>query len=357
MDSESLKQLLEIGRQMAETRELDPLLGAATSMALRFVGAECGYIALLAGDSLDVRAGRDKSGNDIQMPQTQISRATFDQVIATGKASITADAINSLETGSALDLPIRSVMCAPLIARGEILGAIYLENHSQGNLFDAESLSLLEHFAAQAAISIQNALLNDELEARVAAHTQELAAMNAKLQQLAISDELTHLYNRRYFFDLAQREVAKAIRYQHPISLILLDIDHFKRFNDQYGHDVGDQVLQNLADYVRQCVRETDLLARYGGEEFVILLPNTRIEDAVYIADRICYLIQTRPMTIAEQPFFISVSQGVAACEVESQPSTDTIDALIERADIALHAAKDAGRNRVMRFVQGEEGA
>lgn len=349
MDSENLKKLLDIGRQMAETRELDPLLETAMSLALSFVRAEYGYLVLLDNDDLIFRVGLDKNGNRLQEPEEQISRTIFDQAINSGKAEITADAISSVDTSSVKELQIRSVMCAPLVSRGKTLGAIYVENRSESNLFGVDDLTLLEYFAAQTAVSIENAMHYDELEDRVAARTAELAHANTELHELAITDSLTGLNNRRYFFELAEKELARARRYQRPVSVVMLDLDNFKQVNDQYGHLVGDQILQAVAKRVRDYVREVDIPVRYGGEEFAILMPDTDLASAAQIAERLCLEINSKPIKTNDQHVSLTISLGVASHEADQGI---TIDALLDQADQALYVAKKEGRNRVVIYTK-----
>lgn len=344
METEKLKKLLDIGRQMAETRELNPLLKSAMSLALKFVGAEYGYLVLLDNDELVFRVGQDSEGNALPEPQGQISRTIFDQVIQSGEGIITANALDSIDTTSVFELQIRSVICVPLISRGEILGAVYVENRSISNLFKEEDLELLEYFAAQAAVSIENALLNQELEARVEARNTELAHANAKLQKLAITDALTGVFNRRHFFRLAERELARAQRYGDSLSTLMLDLDHFKRINDHYGHLVGDRVLQVVAQCVQDNIREFDILGRYGGEEFALILPNTDISGAYEIANRIREIIASQVIQTGQEEVSITASLGVAHL---IEISDTSIEELLDYADQALYAAKKAGRNRV----------
>lgn len=345
MDSENLKKLLDIGRQMAETRELDPLLETAISLALDFVEAEYGYLVLLDNDNLVFRVGLDKDGNHLEEPQEQISRTIFDEVISSGKAAITADAMSSVDSSSVKELQIRSVMCAPLVSRGKVLGAIYVENRSGSNLFENDDLTMLEYFAAQSAVSIENVMHNDELETRVAMRTAELAQANTRLHDLAITDSLTGLFNRRYFFELAGKELARARRSQQSFSVVLLDLDNFKQINDQYGHLVGDQALQAVAKRIRDCIREIDILGRYGGEEFVMLMPDTDLTSAIQMAERVCLGMNSDPIKINEHSISMAASLGVATLEVGQDI---TIDSLLDQADQALYTAKREGRNRVV---------
>ncbi|MBL3556267.1 MULTISPECIES: diguanylate cyclase [Marinobacter] len=191
---------------------------------------------------------------------------------------------------------------------------------------------------------------NQTLEARVQARTEELEQANEQLRAVSITDGLTRVANRRRFDEKLEAEWNRALRQGHPLSLVLLDIDYFKRVNDDYGHLAGDDCLVNVA---RVCAEEIqrsgDLLARYGGEEFSVLLPATPEAGAVSVAERLRRAVAETPVHIDDQadPVNISVSAGVAT--IIPTPGSRPSD-LIARADEALYAAKHAGRNRVMVF-------
>ncbi len=182
-----LEQLLDTSRKMAENRLLDPLLEYAMTVALELFGAEYGYLVLLDKQSnLHFRVRQDKHGNMLEEPEEQISHTIFETVIQKQQPIITADAILDPEFQSAhsvQSLQLRSVMCVPMIARGDVLGAIYIENRSEKELFQDEDLVPLQYFAAQVAISIENAILNESLEGRVAERTAELTETNVRLEQ------------------------------------------------------------------------------------------------------------------------------------------------------------------------------
>jgi diguanylate cyclase (GGDEF)-like protein/PAS domain S-box-containing protein len=164
------------------------------------------------------------------------------------------------------------------------------------------------------------------------------------VQELAITDPLTQIANRRYFFENAEREFKRALRYGRDLSLILFDIDRFKAVNDRYGHLVGDQVLADLAQYCRRHTRSIDLLARFGGEEFVILMPETGQKEAVDAAERLRKSIESRNFRYNDQVISITLSLGVVGV---SQDNALTLTHYLERADRAMYAAKQAGRNGV----------
>ncbi|MBU0510303.1 MAG: diguanylate cyclase [Chloroflexi bacterium] len=164
------------------------------------------------------------------------------------------------------------------------------------------------------------------------------------LRKLATEDPLLGCFNRRHFFSLAENELARAVRYQHQLSVIMIDIDYFKQVNDAHGHSVGDEVLIAIAGGFEELLRTTDIFARYGGEEFIILLLEANTNQAQQTAERLRKKA-AEPIRIGKLEIFVSISLGVAC---KSSEDDITIDGLLDRADQALYAAKRAGRNRVM---------
>ncbi len=167
-----------------------------------------------------------------------------------------------------------------------------------------------------------------------------------KLRSLAVKDGLTKIYNKRYFEDVARREFSYAARHGNVFCIVLLDIDHFKKINDTYGHQAGDYVLRNLARILEAEVREYDTFARWGGEEFIFLLRNVNLENAVVFAERIRRRIASTPFVFEGVPIKVTISLGVAAYRPDDEEVTD-IDYVIKEADKYLYVAKDKGRNRV----------
>ena len=168
--------------------------------------------------------------------------------------------------------------------------------------------------------------------------------MEAKLRKLAATDSLTGLYNRRHFFELAEKELARTVRYHHHFSLILLDIDRFKSINDQFGHLYGDRVLQLAASCISRNSRDVDISGRYGGDEFIILVPETQEPHALVLAERLCKAVPTQLAKLEELIAPVTLSVGIAPFRGEADIQVDT---LFERADQALYAAKDSGRNSI----------
>lgn len=172
-----------------------------------------------------------------------------------------------------------------------------------------------------------------------------LENLNQAFQVLAIRDQLTALFNRRYFDDAISSEVARATRYGRELSIIFLDVDHFKQYNDQFGHQHGDLVLKRLATIVKSNIREIDIATRYGGEEFVIILPETAKNEAYGIADKIRRAVAegTADLSRGNPPTKVTVSAGVASLGQDGA----NVQQLIAKADEAVYAAKREGRNAV----------
>ncbi len=189
-------------------------------------------------------------------------------------------------------------------------------------------------------LRFSNAELNQQLEAEIA----ERKDMETELKRLALHDPLTGIYNRQAMEQRAESEIVRARRYRHPLSVFMIDIDHFKRINDTYGHSAGDAVLIAFADNLGSTTRSIDILARYGGEEFVVLLPESNLETALQLAERIREQISAMPVSIHDgEQLHVTISIGVASLSEHA----DTFDALLDDADKAMYAAKASGRNCV----------
>lgn len=169
-----------------------------------------------------------------------------------------------------------------------------------------------------------------------------------EVQRLSVTDPLTGLRNRRGFLDEAQRILDIAIRNSHPLSFLMLDIDHFKRVNDTYGHVTGDKVLAGIASVCRNCMRTTDLLARLGGEEFCVLCSETTSQNALLLAERLRTAIAATEFAAEAQGFRVTVSIGIS----EYLCDRDSLEKLLSRSDEALYQAKNTGRNRVIIWKQ-----
>jgi diguanylate cyclase (GGDEF)-like protein/PAS domain S-box-containing protein len=219
----------------------------------------------------------------------------------------------------------RAEAVIPLVVGDAVIGALDVES-AQPNVFGPNAIPILTIMADQVAIAIENSRLY------------------AKVQQLAITDGLTGLYNRRGFFELGRHEFERARRFGRPLAAVMLDLDYLKEVNDTYGHAVGDQVLAGVGVLCRGELREVDLLGRYGGDEFVALLPECDVAGAKGVAERLRQSIAQTPVKTERGAVTMSVSLGVAVLD----KGCADLEGLLNRADQALlRAAKRAGRNRV----------
>jgi diguanylate cyclase (GGDEF)-like protein len=282
------------------------------------------------------QAIRDVYMKDREMSQELGTRplgtGLFSKVIEEGKSRLynTFGQEALTETGAVLIGELdeteisQSVLVVPLKVGTRVIGVISAQSY-QKNAYTENDQETLELLGANMAIAIENAKLFSEV------------------QNLAITDPLTKLFNRRQFYQLSVREFEESKRYQRPLSVIMLDIDHFKRVNDTYGHSVGDQFLQQLAEICKNGLRQVDILARYGGEEFVVLMPQTSTEEALAIADRLRLDVSKTPIITQYGEMPVTISLGV----VTQDENCKNLEELLDRSDQAMYASKRAGRNRV----------
>lgn len=171
----------------------------------------------------------------------------------------------------------------------------------------------------------------------------QIQLKNKELHRVSMEDFLTRVYNRRYLLQIAQQEIIKVNSTYKPLSLLIIDVDFFKKVNDTYGHQTGDIVLFKIADICQQSIRKSDILGRYGGEEFLIILPNTSLKNAVLVADNLREVIAEEEIVIEGKTINVTISIGVS----EWQYPEMSIDKMLKRADSCLYWAKKNGRNQV----------
>ncbi len=246
-------------------------------------------------------------------------------------APIRVDNVYSFEQGDTIPvqhfgLPerVKSLLAVPVRMQGRVVGMLSAQSY-QPYAYTEEDEQLLSTLANHAAIALENARLF------------------ARVREMAIRDELTGTFNRRYLFRRAAYELARSQRYGRPLGVIMLDVDHFKKINDTYGHAAGDQVLQSIVQLCQRHLRKADILGRYGGEEFVILLPETELEITRYVAERLRVQLEAQPIVTDVGQVAVTISVGVTGY----LPSDETLKSLFRRADVALYQAKNSGRNRV----------
>jgi diguanylate cyclase (GGDEF)-like protein len=254
--------------------------------------------------------------------------------IAIASITVVAMVTHDRRPFGAIDIRVMVVVAQEFIFITSLMGlglaALLAELHSRRTALEVSNRRLQE--------------MNRDLESRVELRTTELRRMNAQLEELALTDALTGLMNRRAFGDLAGREIALCRRENRSLALILLDIDRFKSINDRYGHPCGDIVLQRVAAVLTRVIRAGDTAVRHGGEEFVVVLPATDKEGAVNLAERIRNSLQAEAIRAGEEILHVTASLGVAVMG----EADENLGQILRRADEAMYAAKAAGRNRVI---------
>jgi diguanylate cyclase (GGDEF)-like protein len=223
-----------------------------------------------------------------------------------------------------------SVAVLPLIRHNKLIGSLNLASLDVARFIEGIGTSLIKRLSSILAVCLENAVNNE------------------KLKLLGLTDALTGIHNRRYFMQRLEEEIVRSLRQELPLSCLFIDIDHFKSFNDLYGHSVGDQVLRYVANIIKQQMRLSDVLARYGGEEFAILLTNTDTSLAQEVAERIREAIANAILKVnsLNEDLNVTVSIGCTTmAQVKSQNINALGENLLSSADQALYIAKDSGRN------------
>ena len=291
----------------------------------------------------------NQSINDLLQSHGQVSEADLDQIYE-AQFSPTRQLQQLDQVGSQVKDEIDQVMVMIEAAAGSANS--YTESLADvsqqlGDTKDREGLRTIVESLVQTAKEME--LTNQALEERLTASKQEINQLQQNLEAVrheSLTDPLTTLANRKYFDQAVENAIADAAAKREPLSLMMTDIDHFKNFNDSFGHQTGDQVLRLVAISVKNNVKGQDIAARYGGEEFAVVLPNTVLRSATTVADHIRRAVMTKQLvkrSTHEQLGRITISIGVATLR-----DGDTSQSLIERADACLYAAKRAGRNRVI---------
>jgi diguanylate cyclase (GGDEF)-like protein len=270
-----------------------------------------------------------EKAKDVSSFRVRIGEGSAGWVAETGEPTIVNDVSLDPRFSGKLDsktqFQTRSILCAPLISRGRTIGVVEIINRLGGG-FTRSDLEMLLTLVEPCAIAIENAILFQ------------------KTEQLTITDDLTRLFNSRYLNVYIGREIKRCKRHGIPLSVIFLDLDGFKRVNDQYGHLAGSRTLAEVGGILAQAVRESDILARYGGDEFVVVLPETPPPGAMVIAERIRRAIETHCFLEAQGlQARISASFGIAAYPDHAL----TPEGLIQKADQAMYRVKERNKNGI----------
>lgn len=323
-----LSALYEVVDTISKSLELNQVLPNVLERILENLGAGKGVVVLVGNDgkTLNVIGHRGLSGEGVrqiaELGQGCAGEAILENhpVRIGGKTGEAAGSIPGLEQEN-----VRSALVVPITARGEALGALAVYSESE-NRFSEQDEALMATIGSQVGVAVENARLYER--------TLELAQL----------DGLTNLANRRHLMERLKQEVDRASRYQTALSILMLDLDNFKKFNDTYGHLKGDELLRSFSAVVTSNLRTMDLAGRYGGEEFLVVMPNTSIAGAVTVAERIRKSFEGLTIAVGDgrPPAGTTVSSGVA-----EYAAGNTDEELISVTDAALYRAKEGGRNRV----------
>jgi diguanylate cyclase (GGDEF)-like protein len=320
--TDPLAVLLALTRHLNEEPGLDEAVGAVARAGLQLLGATRASVRVLdEGGARLLSVARAGEGAQDPAPPFDARRGVVGWVIANIQATRVVDcaADPRFEHFPHQRFTMRSMVLAPLHMGPRVVGAF------------AASHPTVDHFTAR-----------DEALAALLANTAVARIEQARLERLAHTDELTRALNRRSLLPRLTQEIARAARYAKPLSLALIDLDHFKRVNDTHGHLLGDRVLAEFAERVRETVRTADILVRWGGEEFVLVLPETDAAAARVVAERVRAAVATRtfagPVAVAQ-----TASIGLGTWRAGETPK-----ALLARVDAAAYDAKAAGRDRVV---------
>jgi diguanylate cyclase (GGDEF)-like protein len=327
----ALKDLIEVAKAVVSTLDLDTVLQAILTSAMGFAETPAGSVALYydAKRELSLHAHSGLTADFVKNERWAVKPGGLtDQVLQAGEIFFIEDTEETsfFKNPIALNEGIRSLVCVPLVFQRRIMGILYLDDFMPRR-FDREKLNLLSILASFAAMAINNATLHK------------------RTKLMAITDSLTGLHNHRYFKQYFKQEMGRAKRYHKPFSIIMMDVDDFKSYNDSFGHATGDQLLSIMGAVILQTIRAVDVAFRYGGEEFIVILPETRLEKAVLAAERLREAVEagTAKNRAGTASRGVTVSIGVA-----SYPeNADKMDELFNIVDSLLYQAKRCGKNKV----------
>ena len=325
-----LWDIIGTARTVVSQLDLDKALSIALKKALNITGARAGSIALYNSETatLRIHAHKGFSKNFVSNSEWKVRRGGLtDKILKSKGPVVISNTTNKsfFTNPVAVQEGIKSLVCVPLVF-GELVGILYVDDFSPRK-FSKTELQELDILASFAAITIHH------------------ARTHSSVKQQAITDSLTGLFNRRCFEDILAREIQRAGRHKREFSLALVDVDDFKKFNDLYGHQAGDEALTALGESIRTAIRSTDLAARYGGDEIVIILPETRLAKAYNLfANRIKREIEDGFSRISGGRFSLTVTIGISSYPQDGNTSRE----LVLAADMALLSAKKNKGSRII---------
>jgi diguanylate cyclase (GGDEF)-like protein len=322
-EHEAIVVLLELTRDLTDNRPLEEALHLVTDGALRILAADHASVRLLDATRMHLLSGaRSGSGTEEKPLGFRRGEGIIGWVVENREPVRIDDALadDRYAVHSGQGFSVRSLMAEPLWSSGEVIGVLSVSS-PEGGVFTE----------------------GDQILLRLLANCSVPPIERARLERLAMIDDMTMAFNHRYLVPRLGEEIERAKRAGTGVSMLLMDLDHFKAVNDAYGHAVGDVVLRLFADRVRTNVRRADVFVRRGGEEFVLIMPTSNAEQGIATASRIRENLEAEPLSVGGgQTVAQTVSIGVATWD-----GKETAEALEHRADLAMYEAKKRGRNRV----------
>jgi len=321
-----VKMIYDQSRILGGTLNVDELVEGVMKIMGHLLGYSASGIILVGQGRNFIYRGRNINGKDnFHLKAVNEEKNGLLWKVAKQTDPVSVVDVRGRDDYEPLSPNTRSVLLLPMVAHGKTNGIILAESPYKGDFSERDN-ELISIVARSASMALENAMLHK------------------KMQELTITDELTGIYNYRYFARKLKEELRRAARYNLPLSMIMLDIDWFKKFNDTYGHEVGNIVLKGITSVVKKCIRDVDIFARYGGEEFVIILPNTSQDEVSTIGERIREQIEAATFGGGNIPDLkVTVSVGVSSFPENNRP----YDELLSIVDKALYRAKGSGKNNV----------
>ncbi|MFH2035058.1 MAG: GGDEF domain-containing protein, partial [Candidatus Zixiibacteriota bacterium] len=322
-----LELIYENTRVLAGILNVDEVIAEVMKITGKLMNYPASGILLKGPGGNYIYRGRDIDGRtNFHLKAADLEANTLIMRVAEQAEPVTVKDIGGRNDYQPQRKNTRSVMIVPMVAHGKTIGILTAESSKLG-AFGGKDQNMMMVVARAAGMSLENAMLHHQME------------------ELTITDELTGVYNYRYFAEKLKEEQRRAARYDLPLSLIMLDIDWFKKFNDTYGHEIGNIVLKGITGVIKKCIRDVDILCRYGGEEFVVILPQTPQIEVALIGERIRQQIYEASFgggaNIPELK--VTVSVGISSFPENGKPHEE----LLAVTDTAMYRAKGSGKNRV----------
>jgi diguanylate cyclase (GGDEF)-like protein len=322
-----IETIYETSRNLGEILNLEEVVDEFLNIVQKILSYPFCSIFILNDSNTLSLLGEIKEGRKIKYsePVKKSLNETLEKVTSTGKPVRIFDLAGAFGHQRESD-EFKSLLAVPMISRGKVVGVLTTQSKRAGAFLD-EDEKIFSILAGSAALAIEN------------------ASLHQKTKELTIVDELTGIYNYRYFIKKLAQEIKRAERYKQSLSLLMIDIDWFKRCNDTYGHLFGNKVLKELTQRIEDSVRDVDVVSRYGGEEFAVILPQTDKKDAQTIGERIRHRVESTDFVVEECGLRVKVTVSLGVATYPENGTT--LEQLVEKVDQALYLAKGKGKNMV----------